>query len=150
MRVMGSQPTHQDVVGAVSQLCYDSITELEAGLKAQVDLDMVAREEKERAKDRAREEMKKAKDRARMAEEAAKSAAEEAARLVVDLEAQEKPRFAQSDNYSAKRVWLDTQDIGDNDDEDDNDDDNEEEEEEEEEEEGNDSAPDNVRILFIH
>ena len=147
MRVMGSQPTHQDVAAAVSQLCYDSIAELEAGLKAQVDSDTAAREEKERAKDRAREEMKKAKDRARMAEEAAKSAAEEAARLVADLEAQEKPRFAQSDNSSAKRVWLDTQDIVDNDDDDDED---HEEEEEEEEEEGNDSAPDDVRILCIH
>jgi hypothetical protein len=137
---MGSQPTHQDVAAAVSQLCYDSIAELEAGLKAQVDSDTAAREEKERAKDRAREEMKKAKDRARMAEEAA--------RLVADLEAQEKPRFAQSDNSSAKRVWLDTQDIVDNDDDDDDED--HEEEEEEEEEEGNDSAPDDVRILCIH
>ena len=137
MRIMGLRPTHQDVVAAVSQLCNDSIAELKAGLKVQVDSDMAAREEMERVKDRAREEMQKAKDRVQMAEEAAKLAAEEAARLVVDLEVQEKQRFTQSDNYSAKCVWLDTQDIGDNDNH-------------EEEEEGNDSSPDDVRILFIY
>jgi alcohol dehydrogenase class IV len=69
---MGSQPTHQDVISTVVQLCGDGITELEAGLKAQVDADRIKA---------AREEMQKAKEKAGMAEEAAKSAAEEAARL---------------------------------------------------------------------
>lgn len=130
---MGSQPTHQDIVTTVAQICSDSITELESGLKAQVNLDRAARDD-----------MEKAKDRACMAEEAARLAADEAAKMVADHAEQEKRRFAaemQLDSYSLKCAWLDTQDRGYEDDEDN---------EDRKEEEGNDSAPEDVHIYIYY
>ena len=132
---MGSQPTHQDVITTVSELCGNSIIEFEAGLKAQVDSDQAAREE-----------MAKAKEKARLAEEAARFAAEEAARLTSELAESERKRLVEmemeTDNvgFSTKGAWLDVQDVGEE--EDDNDDDDDDCEEEED---GNDSGADEVR-----
>ena|ERR1700676_2571079 len=124
---MGSQPTHQDIIATVAQVCSDSITELEDGLKAQANLDKAALDD-----------MEKVKDRARIAEEATK--------LVADHAEKERQRFAaemQLDTYSSKRTWSDIQEIGDEDDDDEDDD-------REEEEEGNDSAPEGVCIYICY
>ena len=132
---MGSQPTHQDIIATVAQVCSDSITELEDGLKAQANSDKAALDD-----------MEKVKDRARIAEEAAKLAAEEAAKLVADHAEKERQRFAAEmrlDTSSSKRTWSDIQEIGDEDDDDEDDD-------REEEEEGNDSAPEGVCIYICY
>jgi hypothetical protein len=124
---MGSQPTHQDIIATVAQVCSDSITELEDGLKAQANSDKAALDD-----------MEKAKDRARIAEEAAK--------LVADHAEKERQRFAAEmrlDTSSSKRTWSDIQEIGDEDDDDEDDD-------REEEEEGNDSAPEGVCIYICY
>jgi len=132
---MGSQPTHQDVITTVSQLCGNSIAEFEAGLKAQVESDQVAHEE-----------MTKAKEKAQLAEEAARFAAEEAARLTAELAENERKRLAEmemeTDNvgFSTKCAWLDVQDIGDKDNNNNN--------ENCEEEDGNNLAADEVRIEY--
>jgi hypothetical protein len=127
---MGSQPTHRDIIATVAQVCSDSITELEAGLKAQVNLDKVALDD-----------MEKVKDRVRIAEEAAKLAVEEATKLVADHAEKERQRFAaemQLDTYSSKHTWSDIQEIHDDDDD------------REEEEEGNNSAPEDICIYIFY
>jgi hypothetical protein len=50
---MSLQPMHQDIIATVAQFCSDSITKLEAGLKAQVNLDKVTHDDMEKVKDRA-------------------------------------------------------------------------------------------------
>jgi hypothetical protein len=45
---MGSQLTHQDIITTVAQVCSNSITELEAGLNAQVNSDKVTLDDMER------------------------------------------------------------------------------------------------------
>jgi hypothetical protein len=137
---MGSHPTHQDVITTVSQLCGNSITEFEAGLKAQVESDQAAREE-----------IEKAKEKARFAKEAARIATEEAARLALGLAENERKRLAEVEidnvGFSTKGAAVYTQDAGD---EDNNDDDKDKDDREEEEEDGNDSAADEVcNIIYL-
>ena len=129
---MGSHPTHQDVITTVSQLCGNSITKFEAGLKAQVESDQAVREEIEKAKEKVR-------------------FAKEAARLALGLAENERKRLAEVEiddvGFSTKGAAVYTQDAGD---EDNNDDDEDEDDREEEEEDGNDSAADEVcNIIYL-
>ncbi|KIM81345.1 hypothetical protein PILCRDRAFT_8711 [Piloderma croceum F 1598] len=118
--IMGSDPTHQEIVTTVIRLCSDSITQFEGILKAQIESDKAAFEE-----------MEKVKEKVGFAKEAAKEAVAEATRFTVEHAKKERERFAvmaQDDpnTISTKCAWSDTQDMGD-----DNDDKNENDEEEE-------------------
>src|SRR5258705_5076566 len=59
IRVMGSQPTHQELVTMIMNLCNNGISALEAGLKLQAESDKAAHEEEERTKAEAAEEAAK-------------------------------------------------------------------------------------------
>jgi hypothetical protein len=105
---MSSQPAHQELVTAITSLCSDGISELEAGLKTQMELDKAVREEEERAKA----------DAVRLVEEGVQ-AAEAAAKLAVqqaEMERIEKMKKMEQDHLdidaaerklaAKKRAWM--------------------------------------------
>jgi hypothetical protein len=139
-RVMSSQPTHQELVITITGLCSDGISELEAGLKSQMESDKAAREEEERAK---AEAVRLAEEAARLAEEAAKLAVQRAEMERVErIKKLEQDRIeidtAERELAAKKRAWIEAHPLPDDDEA------NEDSVEEEDEEEVNDSAAEEV------
>ena len=115
---------HQEVIGAVGQLCSNTIAQYEAGFRAQVESDKAVIEEVENAR-----------RKARAAEQAARLAAEEATKLATEHAMADLPPYSKKEGGVSGPQVAGYEDYGD-----DNND------REEEEEDGNDSAADEVRI----